>query len=540
MKPVNQSKALFRGAFILALAALITKILSAVYRIPFQNIVGDVGFYIYQQVYPFYGFAMVLATTGFPVVISKLYAEQKNSGSLENTRRLLLLSFIFLQIFGVLCFLSLYYGAEPIARWMNDVKLASLLKVVSFVFLIFPIVSVLRGYYQGKGDMVPTALSQVGEQFIRAFTILTLAYLLTKMNDSLYHIGGGAMFGSITGSIVAAVILFTFLLVRKEWKIIVPKRGNIEGYKFEARHIFKSLAFQGFTICISGMVMIFLQMADALNLYSLLKGSGFGPAAAKGLKGVYDRGMPLIQLGTVIATSMSLSLVPLITSARINKDIQFLQDKLQLALKVSIVIGAGASAGLCGIIEPTNMMLFEDKAGSNVLAVLSFVIFLGSILTTFIAVMQGLGTLLFPAFVIFMSLPLKYILNMILVPGMGTLGAAVATLLTLVVILILLTVKLWNVEKIVLFTGRFVLIVIAAIITMFLYLKGFLYLTSAVPIPVSSERIIAAFQALGGAFSGGFIFLFIIIRGGVFQEKDLSLFPFGSKLSLLLPRKKRS
>ncbi|MFL6517300.1 MAG: hypothetical protein ACJ8GL_04410, partial [Bacillus sp. (in: firmicutes)] len=50
MKSVNQSKALFRGAFILMLAALLTKILSAFYRIPFQNIVGDIGFYIYQQV----------------------------------------------------------------------------------------------------------------------------------------------------------------------------------------------------------------------------------------------------------------------------------------------------------------------------------------------------------------------------------------------------------------------------------------------------------------------------------------------------------
>jgi hypothetical protein len=34
--------------------------------------------------------------------------------------------------------------------------------------------------------------------------------------------------------------------------------------------------------------------------------------------------------------------------------------------------------------------------------------------------------------------------------------------------------------------------------------------------------------------------LFFIIRGGVFLEKELSLFPFGSKLSLLLPKKNRS
>ncbi len=149
MKPVNQSKALFRGAFILTLAALITKVLSAFYRIPFQNIVGDVGFYIYQQVYPFYGIAVALSTTGFPVVISKLYAEQKETGDEGRKRILLFLSFIYLQLFGFLCFIILYFGADLIARWMNDPHLAILLRVVSIVFLTFPIVSVLRGYFQG-------------------------------------------------------------------------------------------------------------------------------------------------------------------------------------------------------------------------------------------------------------------------------------------------------------------------------------------------------------------------------------------------------
>src|SRR3954447_2303590 len=104
MKPVNQSKALFRGAFILAIAALITKILSAVYRVPFQNIVGDVGFYIYQQVYPFYGIALVLSTYGFPVVISKLYAEEIAKKEKGNIKQLFIVSMFFLFSFGLLCF----------------------------------------------------------------------------------------------------------------------------------------------------------------------------------------------------------------------------------------------------------------------------------------------------------------------------------------------------------------------------------------------------------------------------------------------------
>lgn len=540
MKHENQSRALFRGAFILAIAALVTKILSAVYRIPFQNIVGDVGFYIYQQVYPFYGLAMVLATTGFPVAISKLYAEQKEKGEPEKIGRLIFVSFIILQLFGLICFLLLYFGADSIAHWMNDEKLAILLRVVSIVFLLFPITSILRGYYQGKGDMVPTALSQVGEQFIRAFTILFLAYSFTKLGYSLYLVGGGAMFGSITGSIVSAVILFTFLWIRKEWRMIAPRKGMLPGYFHEAGRILKTLAYQGLTICISGMLMILIQMGDALNLYSLLTDNGYGKEMAKEIKGIFDRGQPLIQLGTIVAASMSLSLVPLITSARIKKDTSFLQDKIQLSIRISIVIGMGASLGLWAIIEPANMMLFEDKAGSAVLGVLSFVILLSSVITTIIAIMQGLGSLLFPAVTVLAAFPIKFGLNALMVPTLGTMGAAYATLITLVLICLLLYVKFRKIHSSSLLTLHFLQTLLTAALMMVLLLKGYLALTNMLTIPVGTERIKATIQALGGAFTGGFLFLFIILRGGVFLEKELSLFPFGSKLSLLLPKKNRS
>ena len=59
---------------------------------------------------------------------------------------------------------------------------------------------------------------------------------------------------------------------------------------------------------------------------------------------------------------------------------------------------------------------------------------------------------------------------------------------------------------------------------MVLFLKGYLALTNMVTIPIGAERIMATIQALGGVFSGGFLFLFIIIRGGIFLEKELSFF----------------
>ncbi|MDP4169013.1 MAG: polysaccharide biosynthesis protein [Bacillota bacterium] len=536
MKPVHQSKDLFKGAFILMAAALITKILSAVYRIPFQNIVGDIGFYIYQQVYPFYGIAIVLATTGFPVVISKLYAEHHEKGDSEKARQLLFISYVFLQLFGLICFLFLYIGSYQIALWMGDTKLVILLKVVSVVFLTFPVVSTLRGYFQGSGEMLPTALSQIVEQLIRVATIIFLAYLFTKKGYSLYLIGGGAMFGSITGSIVSAILLFMFLWFRKEWKMVTFDPLRLGGMFSGASWIFKALALQGLAICISGMMMIFIQLADSMNLYSLLLSGGLEKETAKGLKGIFDRGQPLIQLGMVVSSSMSLSLVPLITSERLKESSDFLSDKVRLALQISIVVGAGATAGLWSIVEPTNKMLFETADGSSVLGVLSLVILLSSIISTITAILQGLGKLVFPALIILTGFPVKYALNMALVPPYGTMGAAIATIITLSLVCIILTIQLSKALPFHLLTKRFAMAITAASLAMVLTLKLFMYATGGIYQYIGSERIAAAAQSLGAVMVGGVIFLFIILRSAVFREEELALFPFGSKLILFLPK----
>jgi O-antigen/teichoic acid export membrane protein len=423
---------------------------------------------------------------------------------------------------------------------MNDPQLAVLLRVVSIVFLTFPVGSLLRGYYQGIGDMVPTAISQVGEQTIRVVTILFLSYLFMEQGYSLYLVGGGAMFGSITGSIISGLILFMFLWIRKEWKIIMPMRGMFQNYLPEVGVICKALLLQGLMICLSGMLMIFIQLADSLNLYSLLVANGLEEEMAKGVKGIYDRGQPLIQLGTVAATSMSLTLVPLISRARLAAKLEELHSKVQLALKVSIVIGVGASAGLWAIIEPTNIMLFENKMGSSVLGVLSLVIFFTSMISTIIAMMQGMGSLFYPAVAVVVSFPIKYSLNLVFIPLSGIMGAAISSLITLALVCTFLLWKFTKMTAVPLFTAGFFRTVLSATAAMVLLLKGYQYLTAFLTAFLQLGRVGASLQALSAVFLGGLLFLLIIIRGRVFKEEELALFPLGSKLIHLLARKDRS
>ncbi|KAF0816346.1 Stage V sporulation protein [Bacillus sp. ZZV12-4809] len=534
LRPVQTSGDLFRGAFILTIAALITKILSAIYRVPFQNIVGDVGFYIYQQVYPFYGIIIVLSTYGFPVIISKLYAEQAALEKEQDIHNLFAISVLVLSLIGIIGFSALYWGADWLAARMGDPQLAVLLKVVAVVFLMFPILSLFRGYFQGKGNMVPTAVSQVGEQLIRVVTILLAAYLLVKGGNSLYMVGGGAMFGAITGGMVAILILITYFYINERRSL--PSSIALDFKK--SGKLAKTIIIQGFAICISSLVLIFIQLADSFNLYSLLLASGLEGEEAKALKGVYDRGQPLVQLGIVVATSMSLSLVPLISKEKLRNQPAFLHGKIRLALKIGILVGAAATVGLWNIIKPANIMLFENSSGSGVLAILSLMILLSSLIITITGILQGLGFIFFPAAAILVGFALKLGLNILLVPSYGTAGAAAASALALAAILFLLIIKLHRYLNISLISMRFLLLTGFAAFIMTIVLQ--LYLQALAMLPIAEPgRIFSGFQALSGVVLGGLTYLYIMFKGNTFKEEELALLPLGSKLMFLLPKKTR-
>jgi O-antigen/teichoic acid export membrane protein len=539
VRPNQSSNEWFKGAFILTIAALITKILSAVYRVPFQNIVGDTGFYIYQQVYPFYGLALILCTYGFPVIISKHFTELKEKNQMDKANRFLALSYLVLSILGILSFVLLYYGSTWLANLMDDPNLALPFKVISVVFLIFPIVSVLRGYFQGIGNMIPTAASQVGEQFIRVITILTVAILFTREGFTLYEVGGGAAFGSISGGLVAIFILVSFFL--KETK------GTNNWLSLWNKNLFsdlgmvvKLLLIQGFAVCISGMVFIFMQLADSLNMLSLLINNGVNIENAKVLKGIYDRGQPLVQLGTIVATSMALSLVPVISSERIKANKKQLHNKIHFAIAISFIIGAAATVGLLAIIEPTNVMLYENKEGSSVLAALTPVIFLSSITLTVISILQGLGIMFFPAIVILFIFIIKYGLNLILVSMLGPVGAALATNISIAIGLIILWWKLVRLVDKPLLASLFIIKLTITSILMFSVLKLYLFVSEPLFQIIESDRLVATLQSLSGVTIGGILFIWVILRINIMRLEELALLPFGSKLMYLLPKEKRS
>ncbi|MEH7222929.1 polysaccharide biosynthesis protein [Bacillus sp. JJ1566] len=530
VQSAERSKRIWEGAFALTLAGLITKILSAGYRIPYQNIAGDIGFYIYQQAYPIYGIVLVFSTYGFPVIISKLLAEKLEQRDEASVIKILYITLMTLLGMGIVLFSFLYWGAEMVAGWMGDKELSTLIKVISFSFLLLPFISVFRGYFQGHKNMIPTAVSQVTEQSIRVITILLMSFILLEYGYGAYEAGAGAIFGSITGGLAAISVLLFYLLKRKR----TNQKRIFQKASIKTLEIVKILLTQGMTICISALLLILFQLVDSFTVYSLLVSGGMDEEAAKQVKGIYDRGQPLLQLGTVVATSLALSLVPLIASAKARNDMAFIQKKVDLTFRLSIVVGLGAAVGLACVLEPTNIMLFRNDLGTNVLMIIGFSILFTTLSQSITAILQGLGHPFIPAIVVISGMFLKWIFNLLLVPRYETIGAAVATLVAFGVITVIhISILKRKLPKVLSNWTFFYHILFATVVMMlviFCYSWSLHYL-----FPIASEsRTFASFEALSSVFIGGVIYLFFILRGNVFSEEELSEIPIGSKGTFLI------
>lgn len=524
-------KEYMKGAVLLTIAAFIVKVLSAIYRVPFQNLVGDEGYYIYQQVYPFVSFFVVWTSSGFAVAISKMLAEENNPIEKHHIVKTV---FQYLTIVSLLFFFILFFGANFISAFMGDIQLSSLLKVGAFVTLLMPSIAIMKGIFQSKGQMAPVAYAQVTEQFIRVSIILISTYIFIKTTQSLYTVGTTAIFGTVGGELAGAILLFIFLK-----KIQVPpykKKTNTKKWS-----IIKKVTIFSISVSMSSLLLLSYQLIDSFTIYSGLRQLGFDEIQAKEMKGIYDRGLPLVQFGITIASSLALSIVPLIAHHAKNKNTNREKKFIQLTYRVTLVFSIAQAIGLVVIMPYANLMLFKTNVFSDVLQYIALQIIPISIILTVTAILQGFGKLLIPAIILIFSIVIKLFGNMILLEPFGVLGAALSGDIALFICALFLIFYLKKYKEIKLSKLSFYIKLTAACMIMIGVVLGSDYVLSLFINSLSSRVqaiVICGFLILVGALS----FIIVIAKTKVLEEKEWFVIPFGRKVAsfqLLLNRKSR-
>lgn len=524
-------KSYMKGAALLTIAALIVKVLSAIYRVPFQNLVGDEGFYIYQQVYPVISIFVVWTSSGFAIAISKMLADNDcivDTIEREERRRTITqVVFRYLTVLSLLFFAILFGGAEKIAHLMGDIQLAPLIRTGSLVVLVMPALAILKGSFQSRAIMEPIAYAQVLEQAVRVTVILAGTFLIMTTTKSLYGAGRMAVIGTVIGEITALLLLAS--ISYKRFGLLQVKQHL---QRNPSLPIIKEVTWLSLSVSMSGLLLLGYQLVDSFTIYSSLIDNGMTPTIAKETKGIYDRGQPLVQLGVVIASSLSLAIVPLVAHLSKKQAGRSAVPFIQLTYKASVLFGWSAALGLMLVMPYLNEMLFKTNSLSEVLIVYVFQIVPLSIILTFTAILQGYGKLKKPALFLIIGFLVKIILNVRLIGGLGVLGAAIANDIGLLLTAALLIIYLKTLTGIQLASGAFYKKVGIASFSMTIVVLIWLQLVSSLLNHLMSSRMIAMVAGLTAVSIGAFVMLTIIAKKRVLIEKEWYLLPFGRRMAV--------
>jgi O-antigen/teichoic acid export membrane protein len=521
-----RSSSLLSGAATLGAAAIVSKLLGTLQKIPLQNIGGDEVFGIYNAVYPLYILVLYLATAGFPVAVSTFVAERIAKGEHDEADRILRLAMGLMAGLGLIAFVFLFFGADQIARWADNAHIGLAIRSVSFAFLFVPVMAALRGYYQGQQYMLPTGVSQVGEQMVRVMTMVILLIWFTQHGYSEDWIAAGATFGSVTGAIAGLAIMVYF-----HWRNRVhDKQARDERRKKRDTEsnamLLKRLVLFALPVCLGAIAVPVLNIVDTFTVPRLLKQMGMSETAAMGQFGIYSRGLPLVQLVSMLFSSIAVALVPAFSEAKALGQRSILQARAERVLRFTWLIGLAASVGLALTALPVNVMLYTDRAGTSTMALLAFTA-VGSVINVVTASMlQGLGQVNRPAFHLLLAAAIKCVLNAIWVPLWGIRGAAAAAVVAFMVAAVLNVIALAKAVSIHIRWKDYIVRPVVPLGAMSLYLLLVAHGLEALLTDSFGTLNRAVYTALGlvSVAGGGLIYMLTILRFGGITREEMHMF----------------
>ena len=429
MKNADSNSQFLKQATILASAGLIARLLGFLYRIPMQNILGDDGTGVYGAGYNLYMFFFVLSSAGMPAAIAKMVSARTALKQHQNALKVLHVSLIISGVLGFIGMSAMFLGASFLSAFFNSYHVVYSLMALAPTVLIVAIMSVFRGYFQGLGNSMPTAISQVLEQILNAIFSVVLVYILIDEGIGIAAAGGtaasgiGAFFGLL-------FILFVYAIGRDRRVARIRKHRQI--HKPESgRKIAIELISTAVPIIAGTAVFTITNIIDTRMVVGILQDTGFTYNEAWRLYGQLNgKYVVITTLPVAIAAAISTALIPSISKSIALKTNQEIMHKTNMALRFAMIICVPAAMGIGVMAHQILLFLFPNNPdGGALLQVGAVSILFLALNQVSTGILHGMHILKVPLVAALLGAAVKVGLNYVLIsmPNINIIGAVIST-----------------------------------------------------------------------------------------------------------------
>lgn len=349
-----------KGTFILLVAGLITRVLGFIYRIVLARSIGEEGVGLYMMTYPTFILVVTITQLGLPVAISKNIAEAEVRGDHAEIKKILVVSLATTITLSLLLTPALIFLAPFLAKTLfTDPRTYYPLIAFAPAIPIIAISSVLRGYFQGRQNMRPSANSQILEQLVRItlIAVVTTAFLPYGVE----YAAAAAMGASVIGELISLIYLVTAFKLKKRFKL----RKNFFQFVHKGKKTFHDLMTIALPTMGSRMIGSVSWFFEPIVVaHSLALAGVIAVDATKQYGALTGYAMPLLMLPSFVTFSLATSLVPAISEANSQKNFKLIEYRLQQALRLTYLTGGLAVIVLYVLADPLMQLMYGSSKGS--------------------------------------------------------------------------------------------------------------------------------------------------------------------------------
>ncbi len=419
------------GIIILTVSNLLVKVTGLLFKIPMNYIMGDTGMGYYNSAYSIYTLFYMLSTSGLPVAISVTVSEKRAQGKIGSAKKVFHLALAVFAAIGLLAFALMFFASDKLALLISSELSAMSVAAAAPTILFVCVSGAYRGYFQGCGNMMPTAVSQLIEAIGKLLIGIACALYAIHMGAEIHVVAAYAVFGLTAGSFVGMLYLVITGFVRGDRDLVTEH--EIDYTSDKTGSIFRRFLAISIPVTLSASVMSLTNTLDTAMIQRILILSGMTAEEATAAYGNYTSlAVPLFNLPPVLIYPIAYSLVPVVAAAAGDGKFEAARDKIRVSLKYALIIGLPCAMGLSALSDPILCLLYNDTsahAAAMLLTLLAPSSLLVCILAITNSVLQGCGKEKMPVISMLAGGGVKLLSGMLLIKLCGISGAPMSTFL---------------------------------------------------------------------------------------------------------------
>lgn len=538
---VNKGKQTFlQGAFILLVSSILVKIIGAIFKIPLANIIKQDGMGLFISAYTLFAF-FVLASKGVSIAVSKMVSASVSLGKEREAERIFSVAIVILGVIGIIGTLALYLTPDSFLNMFVNHRAITSIRAISPAVLFVALISAFLGYFQGKQNMYPTAITDIIEATGKL--IIGTALALWFIRESTESAAAGAVSGVTCSTFIGLIfVTIIFIINKKRNKIHTAQKMR------SRRNIAKELMLIALPITIGVAISSLTSIVDVATIINRLRtitqvtpefiakysglidsnlfSGGIYDTLANQLFGLYTGfAVQLFNLPLTMIVALSTSVLPAISGAVARNDIKSAQNATLSVIRITVLFSLPCAVGLSVLAGPVLKFIFNDTLAASLLQSISVAIVFVSLVQVTNAILQGYGKMHIPLVNMLIGCIVKVAINfyLIAIPSINIDGAPIGTIACYFIIAVLNIIWILKITGCRFNIGEF-------IVKPLISAGGMAVIVIFVVNMLQAVHFNARFIVIPAIMVGGLVYIMMIFLVGAVNESDVIMMPRGKFL----------